>query len=83
MRIAAPFAGILRGQIEMAEGDLSAGRCVVEIDGLFPLFVRIGVVENPLVAGQVCAMAVLWHNVFSDHFDLVRAVLVEIKGVFV
>ncbi len=69
MRIAAPFAGILRGQIEMAERHFSAGGCVVEIDGLFPLFVGIGVVENPLVAGQVCAMAVFGHNIFADYFD--------------
>ena len=53
----------------MAERNLSAGLDVVEIDGLFPLFVGIGVVENPLIAGQVCAMAVFGHNVFADYLD--------------
>ena len=53
----------------MTERDLSAGRYVVEIDGLFPLFVGVGVVENPLIAGQVCAMAVFGHNIFADYFD--------------
>jgi len=67
----------------MAERDFSAGRCVVEIDGLFPLFFRIGVVENPLVAGQVCAMAVFGHIVFAYNFDSIRAVFIEVKGVFV
>ena len=68
----------------MAERDFSAGCYVVEINGLFTLFVRISVVENPLVARQLCAMAVLWHNVFANYLNLSsRAVLVEIECVFV
>jgi len=67
----------------MAERHFSAGHCVVEIDGLFTLFVRIGVVENPLVAGQVCAMAVFGHNIFAYNLNFFCAVFIEVKGVFV
>ena len=83
MGIAAPFAGVLRRQVEASERDSLAGCDVIEIDVLFSLFVGVGVVKNPLIAGQVCAMAVSGHNVFADYFDLARAVFVEIKGVFV
>jgi len=33
----------------MAERNFSAGCYMVEIDGLFPLSVGIGVVENPFI----------------------------------
>ena len=50
---------------------------------LISLFVRIGIVENPVIARQVTAMSVLSHNVLTDYFDLACAVLIQIKSVSV
>ena len=83
MSIAAPFAFILRRRVEPAERHFFACRCVAQINVLFSLFVRIGVVENPDIAGQVTAMSVLSHNILADYLDFICAVLIEIKGVFV
>lgn len=71
----------------MAEGDFSAGSYVVEIDVLFPLFVGVSVVENPLIVRQICAMAVFGHNIFAYNLDSsaalragsIRAVLIKIE----
>ena len=51
VRVAAPFALILRRQIKMPEWYRFAGRYVTKIDVLLSLFVRISVVEDPLIAG--------------------------------
>ncbi len=75
----------------MAERNSFAGRYVVKIGILLSLFVRIGVVEYPLIARQVCAVPVFGHNVFANYLNpsaalragLSRAVLVEIECVFV
>lgn len=83
MRITSPFAFILRRLIKMAERHRFAGRYVVKIYVLLSLFVRIGIVEDPLIAGQVGAVAVSCHYVFADDFDPVRAVLIEIECVSV
>ena len=83
MGIAAPFACVFWRQVETSDGDSSAGCDVVEIDVLVSLFVGVGVVEDPFVAGQVCAVAVPGHNTFADNFDFVCAVLVKIEGIFV
>lgn len=91
--IAATFATILRWQIKMAELYRLLSRNMIKIDGLFTLLVRIGIVENPFIAGQVSAVAVSCHYSFADdhrgrhhvvsHFDLFRAVLIEIERVAV
>ena len=83
VRIAAPFAFILRRQIKMAERHRFAGRYVIKIDILLSLAVRIGIVEDPFIAGKVGAMAVSCHYAFADDFDLSCSVLVEIKCVTV
>ena len=68
----------------MAERKSFAGRYIVKIGILLSLFVGIGVVEYPLIARQVCAMAILGHNLFANYLNLSsRAVLVEIECVFV
>jgi len=67
----------------MSERRSFAGHYIVKIDVLLSLFVRIGVVEDPLIAWQVGAMAVSCHYAFADDFDFVRAVLIEIERVTV
>lgn len=83
VRVAAPFAFILRRQIKMPEWDDFTGRYVVKIDVLFSLIVRIGVVENPFIAGQVCAVAISCHYAFANDFDSVRTVFVKIESIAV
>ena len=67
----------------MPERHSFAGRYVVKIDVLISLFVRIGIVENPLIARQAGAVAVSCHYAFADHLDFFRAVLIEIERVAV
>ena len=37
---------------------------------------RVRVVENPLIAGQIRAVAVDGHDALADDFDILRAVLI-------
>ena len=53
MRIAAPFTFVLGRRFEVTERHASAGRDVVEINVLLAFPVRVGVVEYPLLVGQV------------------------------
>ena len=57
---------------------------VVEVDVLFAVWAGgVCVVEDPFVAGQVCAVAVAGHDAFADDLDFAGAVFVEIELVAV
>ena len=66
--------------MKASKGDLLGGGDIVKVDVLVSLFVRICVVQYPLVAWQVAAMSVLSHNCLADSLDLVCAVFVKIEG---
>ena len=90
MGITTPFAFVFRGRMETSEGDLPGGGDIVKVDVLFSLFVRICIVQYPLIGlpsprgpWQVAAMSILGHDPLADNLDLVCAILVQVEGVSV
>jgi hypothetical protein len=81
VEVCAPFAGVFGRREEVGDGDAFAGGDFVEVEVLEAVFVGVGVVEDPLVAGQVGAVAVDGHDAFADDFDFVGFVLVEEEAV--
>ena len=81
VRVAAPFSRILLRRMEITQRYRFAGGRVIEIDILISLFVRVDVVQYPLAARQVRAMAVLCHDTLADDLHVFRAVLVQVECV--
>src|SRR5678816_746982 len=81
MSVATPFAGVLWRAIEMSERHFSSRGNMIEVRVLISLFVRICIVEHPLIfrAGQVGIVAVFSHVVQTDDLHLAGAIFVEIK----
>lgn len=67
--VAAPFAGVLFWRIETAEREEAACGDFEEVGILVAVFVGVGIVEDPTVAGEEGAMAVLGHGIFADNGD--------------
>ena len=82
VQVAAPFTGVFRGGWKDSEIDAAVGLDVIEVGDLISVFFTgIGVVQNPLVAGQIGAVSVDGHGAVADDFNVSRSVLVEIKFV--
>ena len=67
--VAAPFAGVFPGGIEVAEWDDVGGFDIEEVGILIAVLIGVGVVEDPFVAGEESAVAVLGHGVLADDDD--------------
>jgi len=80
--ITSPFASVLFRKVKVAQGHGFACREMVEVYVLVAISVRVGVVEDPFVAGgEVGAVAVSGHNALADDLCFAGFVLVEIERI--
>src|SRR5262245_58445711 len=77
--VAAPLPRVFLGRMKMSQRYDPAGRHVVQVRVLQAVSVRIGVVENPLITGQVRAMAIPCHDSGADRFDGFAAVFEQVE----
>ena len=71
MRVDSPLARIFPGQMKLAQVDAATGRDMIEVGDLHPTVgLGVGVVQDPIVVGQVRQMTTRIEDPFSDLPDM-------------
>ena len=80
MRVTPLFSVTLDWRAEVPQRMACAGPGVKQIGVLVTLSIRIGIAQNPAIAGHVGAMVILGHNTVPHNFKLIAAILVKIEA---
>src|SRR4051794_33405277 len=81
VRVATELAGVLLRQVEVAERVALRGFGIEKIWILIPLAIRIRVVQNPSLVGQVGAVAIDRHDIAANDFYFGGTVLIQVESI--